>query len=693
MALSGAGETRFARHRLLIEWNASQNIAGNFSTVNVQFYLQSLDAYGGLNAPATNSGSININGNVYNFSANSNLAANQKKLIWSGSVNVPHNADGSKSFTITGNYNVNVTFSGVYHGNKTVSTGVDLNKISRPFSFITNAQDQTFDSPTTFNVSQNNSGLKANLYLHFGNKKLLLYSSVPIGSNFTVTVKGSDFADQITSNKLGRGNFVLETLSGTTVVGSNQVLVQFTLPNNATYQPTISSAAAIDTNTAVVAVTGSNTLFVQGKSNIRLTVVATAKNGASIVGYQVVVAGQILSSSSNIIDIPLATYELGSGDITAVVTATDSRGYLSTKSVIFAIQLYAAPKITSFSAERNATTNTTLEVKKVISVASIKNGITEKNTYTVTTRTKLTSAATWTVVKTETSTSANFNLTGYATDKSYDIQITVVDKFGTSVSSQLSVSTVKVLMDLYKDIGVGIGKLYEDGRGVLDVGGSSYYTGPVNFLGGIEPIRIPSTADLNNYVTPGMYFNNLNVEATAIGNTPMNRAFSLFVEKHAGFKQTWTEYSVLDPSTWTRNCYAGTWGVWKKIGYLIDAYPIGCIYESTDSANPATLFGGTWERFGNGRVLVGVNESDADLDDAVKAGGSTNPLTQHGHSVTGSTYRTGTSGTSNTLGRSQDLGNVVTGNVSNISAANAGNNANHSNWQPYITAYRWRRTA
>jgi hypothetical protein len=51
-------------------------------------------------------------------------------------------------------------------------------------------------------------------------------------------------------------------------------------------------------------------------------------------------------------------------------------------------------------------------------------------------------------------------------------------------------------------------------------------------------------------------------------------------------------------------------------------YPVGSIYISTGATNPGTLFGGTWERFGNGRVLVGMNESDGDFNAASKTGGA-----------------------------------------------------------------------
>lgn len=53
-------------------------------------------------------------------------------------------------------------------------------------------------------------------------------------------------------------------------------------------------------------------------------------------------------------------------------------------------------------------------------------------------------------------------------------------------------------------------------------------------------------------------------------------------------------------------------------------YPVGSIYvNASSSTNPASLLGfGTWEAFGAGRVLVGLNGSDADFDTAEETGGS-----------------------------------------------------------------------
>ena len=46
---------------------------------------------------------------------------------------------------------------------------------------------------------------------------------------------------------------------------------------------------------------------------------------------------------------------------------------------------------------------------------------------------------------------------------------------------------------------------------------------------------------------------------------------------------------------------------------ILDCYPVGSVYTTVDAGmKPAAMFGGTWERFGNGQTLVGVDESDTD---------------------------------------------------------------------------------
>ena len=66
---------------------------------------------------------------------------------------------------------------------------------------------------------------------------------------------------------------------------------------------------------------------------------------------------------------------------------------------------------------------------------------------------------------------------------------------------------------------------------------------------------------------------------------------------------------------------------------FLSAHPVGEIYLSTDSRNPGTLHGGTWEAWGSGRVPIGVNTSDTDFATVEKTGGAKSVNLTHSHTV------------------------------------------------------------
>ena len=66
---------------------------------------------------------------------------------------------------------------------------------------------------------------------------------------------------------------------------------------------------------------------------------------------------------------------------------------------------------------------------------------------------------------------------------------------------------------------------------------------------------------------------------------------------------------------------------------FLSAHPVGEIYLSTDSRNPGTLYGGTWEAWGSGRVPIGVNASDTDFATVEKTGGAKSVNLAHSHTV------------------------------------------------------------
>lgn len=122
-------------------------------------------------------------------------------------------------------------------------------------------------------------------------------------------------------------------------------------------------------------------------------------------------------------------------------------------------------------------------------------------------------------------------------------------------------------------------------------------------------------------------------------------------------------------------------------------YPIGSIYMSVNSANPSTLFGGTWVAWGSGRVPVGVDTSQTEFNTVEKMSGekshklTENEMPSHYHDIDGPGTEVNYSRGAATVGTydTESLGTEWTSSV--------GGNGYHNNLQPYITCYMWKRTA
>jgi hypothetical protein len=140
-------------------------------------------------------------------------------------------------------------------------------------------------------------------------------------------------------------------------------------------------------------------------------------------------------------------------------------------------------------------------------------------------------------------------------------------------------------------------------------------------------------------------------------------------------------------------------------GMLDWFYPVGTIYETTSSdldtvEKVNTHFGGTWEVYGSGRVLV-AKSADTEFDTIGKTGGAkTHTLTiaqmpSHSHIIDiGGTAMTRATSNVSTGGDFWPMGLAPSGGgTHNLSNRTEGSGGSHNNLQPYIVVYRYRRTA
>ncbi|MDC3629238.1 tail fiber protein [Escherichia coli] len=73
---------------------------------------------------------------------------------------------------------------------------------------------------------------------------------------------------------------------------------------------------------------------------------------------------------------------------------------------------------------------------------------------------------------------------------------------------------------------------------------------------------IGNAANLNNYITPGLYYQPANAQAQTGTNYPEAIAGSLEVLKHAGITQIYRVYN--NSRSYARTLYGGTWSAWTK---------------------------------------------------------------------------------------------------------------------------------
>ena len=123
-------------------------------------------------------------------------------------------------------------------------------------------------------------------------------------------------------------------------------------------------------------------------------------------------------------------------------------------------------------------------------------------------------------------------------------------------------------------------------------------------------------------------------------------------------------------------------------------FPVGYIFMSVANTSPASYLGGTWERWGSGRVPVGYDSSNTNFDSVEETGGemahalSVAEMPVHSHSVImnvgGNIEQYGISAGPQYSTTCGELAGYL---------SNAGGNESHNNLQPYITCYMWKRTA
>ena len=136
------------------------------------------------------------------------------------------------------------------------------------------------------------------------------------------------------------------------------------------------------------------------------------------------------------------------------------------------------------------------------------------------------------------------------------------------------------------------------------------------------------------------------------------------------------------------------------------AYPVGSIYLSVTDTNPATLFGGTWERISQGRFLIGAGANVANTTNywgEYPAGKENFPAGEMGgeveHTLTVDEIPAHTHSERLEWSNTPAWGVTGTGQGSNAvvdqggAAGSTGGGKPHNNLPPYLSVYMWERVS
>lgn len=647
--IQGSCSLNPTKYSYYAEWSESNiNVANNTSDVTVNVYIQKISSYN--SEGSNNSNTLYIDGTPYTTSG-LYIDMNPEttpRLVASGTKTITHNADGSKSITISASGTLPYG-NGYGPQSGSLSATVSLTTIPRE-AYITNSVSFTIGNniPLTI-VNSGNLYVKSELYV---NNTLIKTTNHGQVTSATITPTSGEIDSMYAQvpNATSVSMYVrlkTYTTSGySTQVGGNRDQSGTASVNQTTNKPTFTDYAVANVDKSIEVVDkysnslvtsststllGSDSKMIKGYSKLRATISTANKmvalNSATAVKYRFVAGAKqteanYSADSTVTIDIDNATTK----DVS--VLAIDSRS-LSTsvaKSLSYLAD-YTPISIWGLTLARDngVDDGTKLQISGKLwkeyfggGTSGVLNTVTAHYRYKETTESW--SAQTWTAITLTDDGSGNLSYndyvngdlgaSGFDPEKSYNVEVRVFDKLSQMiVESTLSVGVP--VMHMTKN-GISLGARYDS-----DEGG------------------------------------NLQV----LGQNILN---------------------------------------WF--------YPVGTIYETTSSDLDTTTkmnahFGGTWEVYGAGRVLV-AKSSDTEFDSIGETGGAkthtltTTEMPTHKHTMVNNTSATTFAG-SGSYAPSQTSGNRTWKNISDsdFTTQNAGSGGSHNNLQPYIVIYRYRRTA
>lgn len=453
----------------------SQDIANNSSKVSWRATVDRDGAYRTWTYGNISNLSVWLNGSSVHSSHPDYDTSGEEVTLASGEVTIPHNSDGTKTFSVWASFDPN---NGV-HGNITISTKYTLSSLPRSSAVAGLDGDRNLGSRHTIRIDR-----KASSFTHQVWYRVFGSDWIDLGKNHTTSVSFTpslDLARHLPKSSSGLMDICVRTYNGSTQIGSDVYSNgwHFKIPDSV--KPTFTGLSLTDMNTVARRLLGGND-FLQIISDIQVNFNnASGAYGSTITGYRAEIVNRKMVVTKNGGSFGIMNF---SGLATIRAYVVDSRGKQSdTKDITINVIEYYAPSF-SFSALRTRGNPNTLQVLRNARIAPIMQSGKQRNVMSLTFKvaqignenfTDDNGSASGNFTSVHTLTNSAANMAGnYPSNKSFVIIGKLEDKF-TNVEFSTTVATESVVMSYDKNGRVGIGKVAEFGKpGSLDVLGDIY---------------------------------------------------------------------------------------------------------------------------------------------------------------------------------------------------------------------------
>ena len=532
-----------------------QDIAGNFSVINVQVKLVS-NGYAAIYDGANKSLAITVGGETRNVTVDAAISQNQNKLIFDNEFRVPHEQNGTKTVNINARLDINV--SG--YGSATVGFNRRLPDIPRASSG--NDVTAVIGQPVTININRKNDAFKHAIWATYGSfNKQITTTNVDTSFSWTPPL---ELCEQTPNSASGFGNITIITYDGSREIGRDVKRLNLSIPDSV--KPTLTGFTLTDGNAIAANIVSGGEHFIKILSDIRVNFgAASGVYGSTITGYYAEIVGKNQSTTTNGGSLGLMNYD---GQVVIRARVTDSRGRTSNAIERTVTILDYFPPILKFDVARTGLNGGTLTITRTAKVTPLVVNGSQKNKMTLTFKVKpladtsYTSdtgpaAGSWTSISELVNSPAN--LSGqYPANKTWEVVGKLEDRY-TSTEFAAIVTTEGVVIS-YSQFGVGINKIWE--RGALDVKGDIYANDKLIQMHALTQKN--GTAiyaygkDFDQERTTGVYFKN-----GTENNNPARQYGWLLVlnSNNECFQMFFPSISTAEPAK--RVLLAGKWSAWS----------------------------------------------------------------------------------------------------------------------------------